>query len=658
MRVRWYLNRLSSMSASEVIYRLKNKLIGVAQKNCLLIADKVPAPNIAIEGNDWINTSVSVNQKHYVTKAESILDGLLDIFALKENKVGHPPQWNKDPKTGKVAPLIFGKSINYRDDDIVGDIKYLWEPNRHLQLVTLGQAYKLTGEKKYLSGLADQLGSWLDQCQYLIGPNWTSSLELSIRLINWSIVWQLIGGVNSPLFEGEEGYILRNKWLCSIYQHQHFINGYYSLYSSANNHLIGEAAGLFIASVTWPYWQITSKWQDGAKAILIDESKKQNYQDGVNKEQAVSYQQFVLDFLILSALCGEANGIIFSSEYWKNIQAMLEYLASIMDMAGNIPMLGDADDGYVVQLSQERDFCPYKSLLSTGAVLFKREDFKYKSEKLDDKTQWLLGERAGRIYNNLAASHDNLPIRRAFSEGGYYILGDKLETENEVKILVDAGPIGYLSIAAHGHADALSFTMSVRGKEILIDPGTYSYHTQKEWRDYFKGTGAHNTIRLDGLDQSVIGGNFMWLKKAKAKVNHFDISEDQDQLVACHDGYTRLHDPVMHRREFIYDKCNRIIKVTDILDCNEEHNVEQFWHFSENCDITVIDGGYLVTNNDVSIKLRLDEHIENSILRKGQTSPICGWMSREFDVKIPSPTIVGEVRINGATRIETIIECN
>lgn len=646
------------MSAAEVAHRTYNKLYAYAEKYKIFTASCVPPPDISLKNIRWLGNGGKIDETPYIVKANSILNGELNVFALHYKINGKQVCWNWDPKTGRVAPLIHGKSINYRDPLIVGDIKYLWEPNRHLHLVTLAQAYYLTGDRRYIDGLKIYLDSWFKQCPYLMGPNWTSSLELAIRLINWSMVWQLIGGFESSIFDKKEGQEFRGRWLTSIFQHSHFIRHYFSRYSSANNHLIGEAAGLFIASTTWPCWEITSKWQNLSKNILVEESIKQNFRDGVNKEQAISYQQFVLDFLILSALCGEANGIGFPPEYLGNIEAMLEYIASIMDIEGNMPMIGDADDGYVARLSQELDFCPYKSLLSTGAVMFKREEFKYKSGNLDDKTQWLLGEKAEKIYNNLISSRENLPVCRAFPEGGYYLLGDEFETRNEVRILVDAGPIGYLSIAAHGHADALSFTLSVSGKEILIDPGTFSYHTQREWRDYFKGTGAHNTIRLDTLDQSVIGGNFMWLKTAKATVDRFDSSEDQDQLVACHDGYTRLRDPVMHHREIIYDKRNRIIKVTDILKCNEEHNAEQFWHFSENCHINNIDGGFLVTNDEVSIKLRLDEGIENSTLRIGQTSPICGWVSRKFDVKIPSPTLVGQLRINGATRIETIFECN
>ena len=139
-----------------------------------------------------------------------------------------------------------------------------------------------------------------------------------------------------------------------------------------------------------------------------------------------------------------------------------------------------------------------------------------KAGALDDKTRWLLGDGADADFAALPTTGARLPVRPAFPAGGYHILGCDFETGNEIRVVVDAGPLGYQTIAAHGHADALSFTLSVGGLEFLIDPGTYAYHTQRPWRDYFRGTGAHNTVRVDGLDQSRSGGNFMWLKKANA----------------------------------------------------------------------------------------------------------------------------------------------
>src|SRR5260221_3802243 len=157
---------------------------------------------------------------------------------------------------------------------------------------------------------------------------------------------------------------------------------------------------------------------------------------------------------------------------------MLEFIAAVMDAGGHVPMIGDADDAVMVRFSREPEFCPYRSLLATGAVLFGRGDFKAKARCFDEKSRWLLGDAASECFDALSVATAE-PARLAFPEGGYYVLGRDFGTPREVKAVVDAGPLGYLSIAAHGPADALAFTLSSCGNELLADSGTYAYHRQK-----------------------------------------------------------------------------------------------------------------------------------------------------------------------------------
>src|SRR6267142_132853 len=516
-RVLWRLNRLRCMTHAEIRHRALRAVEMQAERWGLLGSVIVPPPDLTQESRRWILATARVDAAPYLAAAERIAAGRFDVFALQDAALGSPPRWNCDPKTGVEAPLSFGKLLDYRNPRRVGDIKYLWELNRHLHIVTLAQAYALSGDARYFRVIRRHLESWFDDCPYRMGPNWSSALELGIRLINWSVAWQLLGGASSPLFQDGEGARFRRQWLDAVFQHAHVVQGHFSLYSSANNHLIGEAAGLFVAALTWPHWPQARAWLAEAKAILEREVLLQNAPDGVNREQAVSYQQFELDLLLLTLLAGKANRHWFSVAYEARFEAMLEYVASIMDRGGNVPMLGDADDGLVVNLAQGSNFCRYRSLLATGAILFGRDDFGFKAGALDDKTRWLIGKDADeRFQRQKSAMRPQLPVRQAFPVGGYYVLGCDFETKNEIRLIADAGPLGYQTIAAHGHADALAFTLSVGGKEFLIDPGTYAYHTQGPWRRYFRGTAAHNTLRVDGMDQSQSGGNFIWLKKARA----------------------------------------------------------------------------------------------------------------------------------------------
>jgi Heparinase II/III-like protein/Heparinase II/III N-terminus len=632
------------MSPGEVAHRVVRAVQARAEKAGLLSLKTIPEWNLAVPSQRWVHVTARVAPERYLAAADRIAEGWLDVFALKNLDLGSPPRWNRDPKTGIEAPLVFGKLLDYRDPDVVGDIKYLWEPNRHLHLVTLAQAFALTGHRRYLDAIAEQLQSWFIACPYALGPNWSSSLEPAIRLVNWSLAWQLLGGAHSEAFEKHP--TLRENWLKSIYQHAEFIRGWLSLHSSANNHLVGEAAGLFVAGLTWPHWPRSQSWAATGKRILEREILLQNAPDGVNREQAIAYQQFELDLLLLCMLAGKANGQWFSPAYESRLEAMLDFIASIMDAGGNVPMFGDSDDGYVVRLSQEANFCPYRSLLATGAVLFRRGDFKRQARGMDDKSRWLLGATADAKFDALDAQKSALPARQQFPDGGYYILGADLGGEDEIRVVADAGPLGYRSIAAHGHADALSFTLSVGGRELLIDPGTYAYHTHGRWRQYFRGTAAHNTVRVDGLDQSEPGGNFMWIRHARAGCSLWLSSAAKDTFEGWHTGYLRLEDPVKHRRLIELDKRARHLVVEDTLEMAEEHDVELFFHCSEHCRVDEVPGGYVIARDGASAKLTLPEGGKSELLC-ASVAPIAGWVSRSFDTRQPAPTLVWRSRLAG-----------
>jgi len=658
MSLKWKLHRLAAMSGWEVGYRVKQR-VQASVEQLGLHAAAPPPPAQERTGAPWVATlPTGFNVDKYRRAADSILEGRFPVFAMSAAALGFPPQWNRDPKTGRQAPLQFGKTLNYRDESLVGDIKYLWEPSRHAQLVTLAQAWHLTREDRYAQGCRTLLTSWFDQCPYPSGVHWTSSLEHSIRLVNWSFAWHLLGGEGSPLFEGAAGAAFKQRWLTSVYQHCQFIAGHFSRYSSANNHLLGELMGLFVAALTWPLWKRSGRWKSMAQRELEAQMLLQNAEDGVNREQANWYHHEVADMMIVSGLIARANGCDFSTAYWHRLRAMLQYIASIMDAGGHVPNFGDADDAIIARLDPDAADV-YHSLLATGAVLFDSAEFKFKAgsgraaAEIDDKTRWLLGDGAAARFDAIDMAHVSLPVRKNFPNAGYYILGDRFETNREVRIVADAGPLGYLSIAAHGHADALSFTLSVGGKEILIDPGTYAYHTQRMWRDYFKGTSAHNTVRVDGVDQSVSGGNFLWIKHAQAQVIALERTPLLDRWVASHGGYSRLKHPVTHRREIQFEKQHSRLQVTDELLGSGSHRIEIFWHFAEQCAVVANGRDVRVSCGDVLLSMTLPEELHCNVQRGVERPQPIGWLSRSFDVKVPTTTLVASGRIDGAARLLT-----
>jgi Heparinase II/III-like protein/Heparinase II/III N-terminus len=582
--------------------------------------------------------------ERYRRAADRILDGLFDVFSLRGARLGFPPRWNVDPRTGTEAPLVFGKELNYRDPALVGDVKYLWEPNRHLELVTLAQAWHLTHEERYVLGCRTLLDSWFSQCPYPRGVNWCVSLEHAMRLVNWSFAWFLLGGESSVIFEGDTGRAFRARWLESIYQHCHFIPRHWSRHSSANNHLLGEATGLFVASLSWPLWRESAQWERESRAELEREAVGQTYADGVNKEQAIWYHHAVADMMLTAGLIARANGRDFTEEYWGRLEVMLEFITSVMDVGGNVPMVGDADEGVLVRFVPEHDTEVFRSLLSTGAVLFRRPAMRAKGGTFDDKTRWLLGDAAQVAFERIDASRA-FPVRRAFPEGGYFILGEDFETPREVRLIADTGPLGYLAIAAHGHADALAFTLSIGGRPILVDPGTFSYSTMP-WRHYFRSTAAHNTVVVDDRDQSEFGGSFLWLQHANAAVETFYASGDTQTLSARHDGYQRLSDPVRHRRTWRYTSGVAHLSITDELLCAGAHSIGIHWHFAPECTVELEQRTVIARRDNVQIQLMCPEGLEPTLVSAREEPPL-GWYSSRFDVKSPTTTVVFAGSVSG-----------
>ncbi|MFV8819469.1 alginate lyase family protein [Haliea sp. E17] len=658
--LQWKWNRLRAMNPAEILYRVRQMSGGWLGRIGLGLGGE-PAEPVGSSGLPWVDplpVNFGESRAGYLARADRVLEGYFKVFALESAPLGFPPDWHRDPRTDTRAPLEFGKTLDYRNEAIVGDIKYLWEPNRHHALVFLAQAWHLSGEQRYLEGAATLLDSWIAQNPYPKGVNWSSSLELGLRLMNWAFAWHLLGGDRSAMFSLSSHANLRDRWLASIYQHQHFIVGHFSRYSSANNHLLGEYAGLFIGALTWPLWRESTYWREVARDGLESEAVLQNAEDGGNREQGIWYHHEVTDMLLLCAVVGKANSVLFSDRYWKQLESMLQFIASMMSVSGTIPMIGDSDDAVMVDFALSRDV--YRSLLATGAVVFGRRDFKAKGCGFDDKTRWLLGDAASTEFGSLQADAAGLPVQRAFPQSGYYLLGDAFETADEVRLIADAGPLGYLSIAAHGHADALAFTLSVSGQEILVDPGTYAYHTQREWRNYFKGTSAHNTVRVDGVDQSVSAGNFMWLKHANAKCLEFHLGDNEEVWQAEHDGYLRLPDPVMHRRRVSFRKRERMIHVVDFLECRGHHKLEWHWHCSEHCKVSLdADAGVnrvsIEAPSGVTVVMEMPSATDAPELITGSESPPLGWISRAFDEKKPAPTIRWKQEINGSVNLDTFI---
>lgn len=637
--INWLINRLRCMSVPEVSHRIQVASYQALEKRGVVGLKKLPSLNLDFSDNDLQPVTTIEYAERYIQRADRVCEGFIDILAKKDVEIGANPQWTKNAIGGQQAPMVYGKTLDYRNPAVLGDIKYIWVPNRHLHWVVVAQAYYLTKDTKYLDFLASQLEGWLDQNPYLKGPNWISSLELSLRLINWAFVWQLIGGQSSMLFQGESGQRLKKRWCESVYQQAHFIQGHYSRHSSANNHLIGELAGVCVAAYNWPLHEDLARWQRAAQKELEEQTQLQNYADGVNKEQSTFYQHFVLDFLLIAGLFGKRAGQPYSSEYWSTIKKLTQFLADMMTPSGWMPAIGDCDDGVVVKLDQDESFSVYRSQMATVAAECTQAQLKGNASEWDGKSHWLLGDEGLQHFEQLQALPEHrAPQNMSYPEGGYYLLGDRWGQPDEIRCVVDCGGLGYPSIAAHGHADALSFQLFAGGLPIFVDPGTYAYQSDPIWRNYFRSTRGHNTLSIGGVNQSVIGGKFMWLTHANAHCEGYSSSPEQQSFEGWHDGFMRLKSGVIHRRRITHSAEQKTFTFEDRIESSNPQQVELNFHLHPECSAKLDGRTLLVTRGGFSCELRLDEDLEVALI-SGQEAPILGWYSPSFANKLPSPTL-------------------
>jgi hypothetical protein len=657
----WYWRRLRAMGPREVAWRARSVVhdgadwvrVNASRNRAPAAPLEAPAFEISdVSPGEWLPAAPGSPEAAWrdrvIERADPLVAHRLAFLGLEATFLGEPIDWNRDHESGRRAPLRFSPFLDYRDYERVGDAKLVWEPNRHQHLVTLGRAYRATGDPRYARAVAAQLDSWLDQCPFGRGMNWRSPLELAIRLINWVWALGLVRGSGAVTAE-PEGRLRR-----SVEQHVAQIARRYSAGSSANNHRIGEAAGVFVATSVWPGLEKASRRRAESLRILGEEILAQTYEDGGTREQAVGYHQFVLQFFLVVLAVARRTGQPLPNGYEPRLQSMLEFLGALGEGGEHLPMVGDADDGIVLDLGDERDPAGW---LAAGAVLFARRDFKWWSGGYRETARWLLGREGRRTFEAIPAPAGARALTsRAFPASGYYLLqGGEAGTHGAVSVVFDCGELGFGPIAAHGHADALSLTLRVGGHDVMVDPGTFDYFRSRAWRDYFRSTRAHNTVSVDGQDQSLMEGPFLWGRRAQARCLSWEPRRSGGRIVAEHDGYTRLPDPVRHRRTLELDAQAGTLLIVDEIEAAGEHEIALHFHFAEDCRLEPeAPSRVRVAFGGGALLLELDPRLALAIAESGE-DPIAGWVSRGYHRKAPAPELTARARGRGpSSRITRI----
>jgi hypothetical protein len=625
-RLKWYYSRLTAMNVPEVLFRMGQMQQHVFEK---LFPQRPWYHRVSIK-KTGIDFSFQTTGR---TKPFMIFGNL---FSVNERIDFH-----KDFLSGKRFPLAFSKSIDPRSDRF-GSAKVVWEVNRLEFLLPLLIEYKSTKDKRRLDMFVAIMTSWARQNPYLKGINWYSNLEVNLRLINWYWCWILLE--NDELWLNDKDYksFRENTWLPLIYTHCVYSSRNPSLHSSANNNLVAEYAGLFIASTLWRFEE-SAAWLKKSRAGLEKEIQKQHSRSGINKEEASGQIQFITDLFLLSYIAAEHAGIALTAAYSTTLKAICSYINNLLDMHGNHPKYGDEDDGRVIIPDGDTASNNFISILNTAAVLFSRPELKRRGARWDIKSHLLTARFNGKQVWEQFNFH-RPPSHSAFYEKeGHFIMRKHTGTDREIYLHFDAAPLGYLSIAAHGHADALSVIMHIDGYPFLVDPGTYAYHTHAEWRKYFVSTLAHNTVTINHTDQAQLSGPTLWLNHYKASPLTVKRSGRQETVAATHNGYRK--NSVVHTRDIEFDKEKDSFRITDVINAGKPGYVVNIpFHLHPDVHVFETDGNtFILGRKETSstVEITFDPLISTKTIQASDDSTL-GWYSPSFMKKERAAVLMGE----------------
>jgi hypothetical protein len=495
-----------------------------------------------------------------VAEAQQICRHRFNLLGYEGLDYGAEIDWQCDRVHNKRAPLRPWFKIHYLDFDEVGDSKVTWELNRHQHLVTLAKAYRLSGTEKFAAELLAQWDQWQRNNPYPIGINWASSLEVAFRSLSWLWVYFLL--VDSPVLPGD----FRDRWLRALAINGRHIEHHLSTYFSPNTHILGEAVALFFIGTLCPEIPSAERWKLRGWQMVQQEAERQVSNDGLHFEQSTYYHVYALDFFLHTRILASLNGMSIPPAFDHTIQKMLNALCVLGSTAAP-PRLGDDDGGRVFDGRRNR-VEHMLDPLATGAVLFGRADFKSVVDGLREETLWLLGAAGVSAFDSIGPPVHAL---ESVAIDGLHVLSNP-----ESQLIFSADTQGGLT-GGHRHADALSVILAAEGRALLIDPGTFEYVGRQ--RNQFRGTEAHNTLRVDEQDQAEPRGPFGWVKLPRVDIERRISGRTFDLVAASHDGYARLQSPVIHQRS-VFSAHSGFYFVHDVASGAGEHHLELSWHLA------------------------------------------------------------------------------
>jgi hypothetical protein len=633
----WYLARLRAMEPREIVHRVieKAKKLAWRNKTCGWSHFSSIGDGRLCE-LDFIRARLArspgaLDERTLNDLVQRIRDGDLELLGHRWPNsrpsawhAGQPSAafWLCDPVSGNIWPGAdtYCFDINFRHVGTkFGDVKYVWELNRLQFLHPIAAKIAATGNAALARWAFRIVANWAEAHPPYRGINWASGIELSLRIVSFAL---LVAAVGPAAMEPMERKLVRRL----IAAHGYWLHRYPSRYSSANNHLIAEGLGLFIAGILAPNLPDANRWVRTGKTILETETQRQILSDGVGAEQSPTYQAFTMEMVALAALVGQGVGEPLAPQVLERLAQGADYLGWLADAVGRVPAIGDDDEGRVIAQPPDREPRYTASIAAAIVGLMKRDGIFSPPHDLHIRDT---------LFSTPTSSRARQQGLRVFSTGGYSIVHDRMNG-HAVDLVFDHGPLGYLSLAAHGHADALAVWLTIDDAPVFVDAGTYLYHSGGAMRDQLRETIVHNTLVLAGQSQSRITGPFMWGARATARITGFRPWPNWS-ISGEHDGYIESFG-VRHLRRV--EKQDSEILIFDRLDgAGQRRPVSIQFLCHPELTATALADGVCISRMTVPILAMTAPSNFRTEIIIGEQGTGRGWYSPRFGGLVPAPLV-------------------